>query len=265
MPSQRIYKTEGIVLRHIDFGEADRILTIMTPTLGKIHAIAKGSRKVTSKLASQADLLQRTQFVMAQGRELDVVTQGETAERFDALRTSLWHGTAAYTVAEILDRTMEDRAEHHSIYQLALDTLRRLDLDARQWLADPRPENQAGPQARGWAALRHFEMVLLDDLGYRPAFQQCTMCEREIQPVENGFNAELGGVICPNCLSHSQRRLPLLTLKVLRLIQRTAWTDLPVMRLDSSTLHDVEGVMQSIMTRHLERSLRSWAILNESR
>jgi len=262
MPTSRVYTTEGIVLRHIDYGEADRILTVVTPHQGKFRAIAKGSRKTTSKLAGVADLLTRTQFVFAQGRELDIVTQGETVERFDALRDSLWHGTAAYSIAEALDRALEDRSDQIKIYTLALESLRRLNDDAEQWKADPRPENTAGPATRGWAALRYFELRLLDQLGYRPSFQTCVVCEQALEPVENSFNAELGGAICPNCTRYSQRRLPLLTLKVLRLVQRTAWKDLPVMRLDAATRRDVEGVLQTIIALHLDRSLRSWNMLH---
>jgi DNA repair protein RecO (recombination protein O) len=263
MPIPHVYKTEGLVLRHLDYGEADRILTLVTPEFGKLRAIAKGSRKVTSKMASAVDLVTRGQFVLATGRELDVVTQGVVQERFDHVRESLWHATAGYTVAEALDRALEDREPHEAIYTLALETLRRLDADADAWLAQPDPQNPAGPTARGWAAMRFFELTLLDLLGYRPSFQQCAACETDLQPVEdNGFNAELGGAICPSCSRYSQRHLPLLTLKVLRLIQRTAWDALPVMRLDARARDDVEGVLQSSIALNLDRSLKSWGLLH---
>lgn len=263
MPTPRVYKTEGIVLRHTDFGEADRILTVITPHYGKLRAIAKGSRKITSRMASAADLMARAQFVLAGGRELDVVTQAETQERFDHLRDSLWHGSAAYTVAEAIDRSQEDREPHEEVYTLALETLRRLDADAIAWLADPVPDNQAGPAARGWATLRSFELTLLDILGYRPSFHQCVACESALQAVEtNGFNPELGGALCASCSRHSQRPLPLLALKVLRLVQTTRWEHLPVMRLDARTRDDVEAIVQSLLALNLDRTLKSWSLLH---
>ena len=262
MPTPHIYKTEAVVIRHTNYGEADRILTVMTPQHGKIRLIAKGSRKITSKLASAVDLLTRGQFVLATGRELDVVTQGVVLERFDHLRDSLWHATSGYTIAEALERSLEDREQHEAIYALARDTLRRLDADAEAWLANPVPQNQAGPAARGWATMRSFDLALLDMLGYRPAFHHCVVCEEPLQPVENnGFNAELGGAICPNCSRYGSRPLPLLSLKVLRLIQSTEWQALPVMRLDARTRDDVEAVLQGIFALNLERSLKSWGLL----
>jgi DNA repair protein RecO (recombination protein O) len=262
MPHPHLIATEGIVLRHIDLGEADRILTIFTPQLGKVRAVAKGARKVTSKLAGVSDMLTRSQLLLAAGRELDIVTQGELRERFEHLRQSLWHATAGYAIAEALDRALEDRDPHPDIYRLGLESLQRLDADALAWLADPAPASQAGPEARGWAAMRYFELVLLEALGYRPNFTTCISCDTPLEPVEdNGFNPEQGGALCPQCLRLSQRRLPLLTLKVLRLVQRTEWQALPVMRLDARTREDVESVTRSLLTLALDRSLRAWGLM----
>jgi DNA repair protein RecO (recombination protein O) len=262
VPTPHIYKTEALVIRHTNFGEADRILTVVTPQHGKIRLIAKGARKITSKMASAVDLLTRGQFVLATGRELDVVTQAVVHERFDHVRDSLWHATAGYTVAEALERSLEDRQPHEAIYVLARDTLRRLDADAAAWLAEPVPENQAGPTARGWAAMRVFDLLLLELLGYRPSFHHCVVCEEPLQPVENNaFNAELGGAVCPTCSRYGSRPLPLLTLKVLRLVQSTEWGALPVMRLDARTRDDVEAVLQGVFALNLERSLKSWGLL----
>jgi DNA repair protein RecO (recombination protein O) len=266
MPTTHVYTTEALVLRHTNFGEADRILTLISPPHGKIRAIAKGARKVTSHLASAVDLVTRGSFVLATGRELDVVTQAVVRERFDHMRESLWHATAGFAVTEALDRALADREPHPALYALAVETFRRLDADAAAWLTDPVVANAAGPAARGWATMRFFDLVLLDLLGYRPAFHRCVACESPLQPVEeNGFNAELGGALCPSCTRYSSRRLPLLTLKVLRLVQTTEWDALPVMRLDARTRDDVDAVLEAILALNLERSLTSWSLLHQAR
>ena len=82
-----VYSTEAITLRRTDFGEADRILTLFTPTYGKVHAIAKGARRTTSRLAGHLEPFTRTQLLLASGRDLDIVTQAEGRERLDALAT----------------------------------------------------------------------------------------------------------------------------------------------------------------------------------
>lgn len=255
----RIYTTEGIVIRQIPYGESDRILTIATPHMGKLSVIAKGARKITSKLAGCSDLLTRSTLLIAVGRNLDILTQCEVIERFDALRASLWHATAGFAIAELLQRTMEEHSAHTIVYALSLDAMRRLQNDAESWLIDPSAQSGAGPAGRGWVIARYYEMRLLDVLGYQPSLQECVVCAAQLQPVEdNGFSIELGGVVCPSCQRFSARPLPLLAFKVLRYIQRTDWQDMPVLRLDADTRSVVEAIVQGSLNHYLERPVRAW-------
>src|SRR5712692_10224619 len=109
MRQQHSYSTEAIVLKRTDLGEADRILTLFTPAKGKIRAVAKGTRRPTSKLAGHLDLLTRSQLQVALGRNLDIVTQAEGRENFRYLRTELWHMTCGFYLAELVDRFIEDQ------------------------------------------------------------------------------------------------------------------------------------------------------------
>ena len=74
MRRERLYRTEGIVLREMDYGEADRILTLLTPG-GKLSAIARGIRRPTSRKVGHLGLFYRAQMMLARGRELDTITQ----------------------------------------------------------------------------------------------------------------------------------------------------------------------------------------------
>jgi len=213
MPAHsRVYSTEAIVLRRLDYGEADRIVTVLAPTYGKLRAIARGSRRTTSRLAGHLEPFMRSQLLLATGRDLDTITQAESRERLDHLSTDLWHATAAWYMAELLDRFLEDGEPHPATYHLFLRTLRELDTGA-----------QSPDASRGWLALRYFELHLLDDLGYRPSLHDCVSCGRALQPVDNGYNAELGGAVCSECMRYAQRPLSLPVLKVLRLLQTSSW------------------------------------------
>src|SRR6516162_1991606 len=107
MRSPRVYTTEAVVLRRTDFGEADRILTLFTPHKGKLRAIAKGVRRTTSRLAGHLEPF---------GRALDIVTQAEAIERLDHLNDDLWHATAAWYCAELVDRFLQDDDPHPRVY-----------------------------------------------------------------------------------------------------------------------------------------------------
>ncbi|MGZ3680946.1 MAG: DNA repair protein RecO, partial [Ktedonobacterales bacterium] len=127
MPAHtRVYSTEAIVLRRTNFGEADRILTLFTPSYGKVRAIAKGVRRTTSRLSGHLEPCTRTQLLLATGRDLDIITQAEGRERLDHLRDHHWHATGAWYVAELVDRFLEDADPHPRLYQHFTRTLRLL-------------------------------------------------------------------------------------------------------------------------------------------
>lgn len=286
MPAHpRVYATEAVVLRRTDFGEADRILTLFTPTYGKVRAVAKGVRRTTSRLAGHLEPFTRTQLLLATGRDLDIVTQAEGRERLDHLRTDLWHATAAWYCAELVDRFIEDADPHPRLYPLFIATLRLLDDEAGSAArtlggapsdADVAMGDAATPSVasvgssvtapatagRGWLALRYFELHLLDELGYRPALHSCAGCDTPLRPEENGYNAELGGALCPTCSRYAQRRLSLQALKVLRLLQTSTWEAVPRLRLDATLRAEIEATLQATVRYHLDRDLKSWSFLH---
>ena len=75
MPEERLYRTEAIILRRADLGEADRLLTIFTPGRGKLRVVAKGARKPTSRKSGHVELFTRSNLLIARARELDIVSQ----------------------------------------------------------------------------------------------------------------------------------------------------------------------------------------------
>lgn len=253
MPTHpRVYTTEAVVLRRSDFGEADRILTLFTPTYGKVRAIAKGVRRTTSRLSGHLEPFTRTQVLLATGRDLDVLTQAEGRERLDALRESLWHMSGAWYCSELVDRFLEDADPHPRLYSLYIQTLRLLNTSAAA------PESQS----RCWLGLRYFELRLLDELGYRPALHNCAGCDAPLRPESNGFSAELGGVLCSACSRYAQRHVTLPAFKVLRLLQTTTWEALPPLRLDADVQQEIEGLLQATLRYHLDKDLRSWSFLH---
>ncbi len=264
MRQQHSYSTEAIILKRIDLGEADRIVTLFTPGKGKYHAIAKGTRRPVSKLAGHLELLSRSQLQVALGRNLDIVTQAEGRENFLHLRSDLWHMTCGFYLAELIDRFVEDSTPHLDIYVLLLETLRYLDADAmalEQQRANDTGPSTARADEHTRLLLRYFELRLLSAIGYEPALQNCAHCGNELLPEENGFKASSGGVLCPQCSRFWERRLSLNALKVLRFLQRSKWIEASRLRLDEQLQIELEMVMHSLLRFHLERDLKSWSFL----
>jgi len=196
------------------------------------------------------------------------VSQAEGRENFLHLRSDLWHMTCGFYLAELVDRFVEDQTQHYDIYVLLLDTMRYLDADAnalQQQRDSATPLTPQQEEGHTRLLLRYFELRLLMAIGYEPVLQHCVSCASEILPEENGFRASLGGVLCPQCSPHWERRLSLDALKALRYMQRVKWSEAARMRPDTRLHSELEALMYDLLRFHLERDMKSWSFLEMMR
>ncbi len=119
MRHPRATRADAIVLRRLDYGEADRLITLYTIQQGKVRAIAKGVRRITSRMAGHLDLLTYSSVLLVKGRNLDLITQGQTIEGFSGLRGDVWRTTYACYLAELVDRFTEDGVPHAALFSPA--------------------------------------------------------------------------------------------------------------------------------------------------
>ena len=247
MPDRvRSMRAEAIVLRHMEMGEADRLLWLYTPQRGKVRAIAKGVRKIRSRKAGHLEPFTRVKLQLARGRDLLIITQAETIDAYLTLREDLTNlGYAAYVV-ELLDRFTYDEDENRGLFQLLSDTLSRLN-------TEPDP----------LIPVRYYEIRILDLLGYRPQLFKCLQCETEIKPEDQYFSVEQGGVLCPRCgkAAHEARLISMPALKILRHFQRSSYKDAKRATLTSKTNQEIENLLQHYITYLLERGLNTPAFL----
>src|ERR1044072_1684447 len=114
----RRYTTDAIVLSRFDYGEADRILTLITPAGGKIKAIAKGIRRPTSRIGGSLEPFAELNVLMARGRTFDGVPQVSVGHAWLNLRDSLESAATAWYLAELADRSLEERHAAEPLYTL---------------------------------------------------------------------------------------------------------------------------------------------------
>lgn len=250
MSVPRIYRTEAVVLRHTRFGEADRLLTLFTPHLGKLRVLAKGVLRPTSHMAGHLELFSRSVLLLARTRTFDIVTQAQAEESFIAIRSELDKASGALYAAELLDRLSEEHAESYQSYQLLLTFLR--------WLS--------GAEAAD-LPLRYFEMALLEITGYRPELHMCLRCKQPLEPVLNAFSGAAGGALCPQCAlaDPGARPLSVNALKVLRLLQRGRLPDIQRLRLEAPLARELEQHLRHYLPHVTERELRSAAFVDAVR
>lgn len=248
--NERVYRTEGIVLSRLDYGEADRIVTIFTPARGKIKVIAKGTRRPLSRLGPQIEYFSRTRFHLTRGRELDIVTGVESIDPHLRLREDLDALSHASHMVEILNRLTEERQENDRAYTLLMKSLRLL-CDG----VDP------------FAVTRYYELAMLAALGYRPELYRCVSCNKEIVAEANALSPSMGGLLCPMCRSDDPASYPLSinAQKYLRLLDRSGLADAIGLQLDPRTKGELEGGLGAIFRFLAERELSSLRVWREIR
>ena len=251
MSRARLYKTEAIVLRSMDLGEADRVLTVLTPRLGKLRVIAKGIRKPRSRLGGGLEPFSDVHLVLAIGRTFDVVTQVALEDPHLGLRNDLHSTAAAWYLVELADRFCEGASDSHDAFLLLAQGLSALDA--------------APAEVSRELVARWFELHLLDAMGFRPELGRCLECGAEIGPEGNAFSPVAGGVLGPECAHAAMAARPIDAdgLKVLRHLQRSALPEVLRLRLATSLAREVERLLHATVSAVLERELRSRDFLEE--
>ena len=123
----RTYKVEAIVLGSLDLGEADRILTLFTRQHGKLKVVAKGVRRLTSRKAASLNDFNQVKVVLARGRSLDIITEVELLNSFQAWRNDLVRVGLAYYLTEVASRLTAEGQENMAVYNSLTTSLNRLD------------------------------------------------------------------------------------------------------------------------------------------
>ena len=229
------YKDEGIVLKAIKLGEADRIVTFFTRHHGKVAAVAKGIRKTKSRFGGRLEPFTRVDLMLYRGRSLDTITSVDIVESFKGVRDHYETLTAAASLAELVDKVTPDRERALPVYALLVSGLEAL---------------AAGEST---TVVPAFYVKLLSVSGYHPQLRVCAGCGSH--DALAGFSAPLGGVICESCLNEEEDAVGLSSDRIATLN-----------RLLGSELGQPGGLDETIqLTRllrryaeyHLERPMRS--------
>jgi len=250
MSKPRTYQTEAIIIKKTKLREADRILTLYTPQLGKIQAVARGVRRPRSKMAGHLELLTHSLVSFARGRNLDTIIGSQTINSFLPLKSDLRLSAYALYATELVNQFTVDRIKNPPLFQLLLETMHNLCQKGNNELV-----------------LHYFELHLLNEVGYRPQFQHCVSCRSPLKPTTNSFCSSAGGVLCPNCTQNQRLTYPLSVnaLKVLRFLQSNDYKTASRLKLNSALSHEIEEIIRHYLKYLMEREVKSAAWLDTLR
>ncbi len=195
------YKATGIVLRRMNLGEADRIITILTREHGKVRAVAKGVRRIKSRMAGHLEPFGAVEFMFASGRNLDIVTSARLVRSGDGISgtpESLYYG---FLLAEMLDKLIEEGVEQAALYEVVEDCYADL--------------NRRGGDS---VVELFFKLRLLEALGYKPRLEGCSICGQSDVGAQYFFVPEIGGIVDGTCTNHRQFAMELNRIKLWRLM-----------------------------------------------
>ncbi|HEV3452381.1 MAG TPA: DNA repair protein RecO [Acidimicrobiia bacterium] len=237
-----LYRDQGVVVRTIKLGEADRIVTILTRGQGKVRAVAKGVRKPGSRFGARLEPTSHVALQCYRGRELDIVTQVETIDAHRALREHYGCLTHAVSMLEAVDQVAQEREPNLARYRMLVGALRTL---AEQ----PSPIVSTA-----------FFWKLLSLEGFHPLLDVCVRCGDGATSFA-GFDLDDGGVLCEPCARTTGRRVDPAALAVIgdmvggRVARVLADPPPP------DVLTEVERLGIRALEYHSERRLRSAALL----
>ncbi len=242
----QIHSSEAIVLRHLNYGEADRIVTFLTADRGRLKGFARGARKSRRRFGAALEPFARVRLQWSAGRgEMVSLREADLVDLRSGLRTDLAAFALAGYGCELLEELLGDAQGHSGAFPLLEAFLAHL--------------------AAGGTALEArllFELRLLQEAGYMPHLLHCSECAVTLAAPEAAFDPARGGSLCPPCAG-SARRLSLGTLGSLARLLHTPVTAFDGIRLGERTLLEGGVALTAALRPHLLHPLRSLPFLEQ--
>lgn len=127
-----VFTTEGIIIKRNNFGEADRILTVITQYKGKVRIVAKGVRKITSRRGGNVELLNKVKLHIYEGKGMPILTEAESIQTFPKIKAELMIVSYASYIIELADKLLPEAQPNPIAYQLLASILGLLESNPRQ-------------------------------------------------------------------------------------------------------------------------------------
>jgi DNA repair protein RecO (recombination protein O) len=250
MTAPRSYQIEALILKRTKLGETDKILTLYSPSGGKLRAVAKGASRPGSKLGGHVEIMTHSQLFLSKGRNLDIITQAQTIDSFMPVKENLKLTTGGLYIMELVDAFTSEEVVDKSLFSLIIETLQQL-----------------GQAKNPASVIRYFELHLLEYSGYKPQMQKCSSCNATLQPAKNCFSPAQGGVLCLDCGFEEpvSRPISLNALKVIRLWQNTNFKNALKVNIKDDLAIELELLLRDYIRYILERQIKSVDFLDKIR
>jgi DNA repair protein RecO (recombination protein O) len=240
-------KTNGIVLKGTNFGEADRILTILTERQGKIKAIAKGVRKIRSHMAGALEPFMLVDLQFHEGRSMHIVTGAVIVDDYSGIHNDLDKISQAFYIGELIDKLVPEDIHAPEVFEIAKEIFSLISAELKT------------------VVMRAFELKIVEAGGFKPELFNCIHCREAITPNDNYWDGVEGGLICSNCqkIERHGKEIKDETVKLLRFFERNSLFEVNRLRLDEGVQDEVEKILINYLDNVLERELKSRSFISQ--
>ncbi|WP_339256472.1 DNA repair protein RecO [Paenibacillus sp. FSL R5-0713] len=243
-----LYRVEGIVIRSMDYGEGNKIITLCTESGGKVGVLVRGAKKPKSRHAALVQPFTYGQYVYFRNTGLGTLNAGEIVESYHELREDLVKASYASYACELLDRVLQDEETGAFWFKQLKACLQAL-------------KDEKDPIV----ITSLYEMKILQAAGYGPQFDECISCNQE-RPDEQLFvSPRLGGVLCRACKHFDPPAMSVSpkALKLLRLFAQLDLQRLGNISVSESTRDEIKKLMRAFMDHQLGLNLKSRSFLDQ--
>jgi len=186
----KTYTTTGIILKRRDYQENDRLFCVYSKDYGKIDILAKGTKKIVSKLNPYLEPFYLVDLMIAKGKAFDKLANANIVKTFSNLRTVNLTGFFILNyLSEAIDNLILGQTTQTNKFELLLEVLDLLDNEILK----------SSDKERLLGLANVYIFKLLNLLGYRPEIKRCVMCHKGILLTKNIFDFSHGGIICEDC------------------------------------------------------------------
>ncbi|UUZ96126.1 DNA repair protein RecO [Paenibacillus sp. P25] len=240
------FRVQAIVIRSMDYGEGNKILTLFTREQGKMSVVARGAKKVKSRYGSVAQLFTLGEFLFFKSGQLGTLNHAEIIEPYYKIREDLHKVAHASYLAELTDRMMGDQEGRPFLFDQLLGSMTAIQEDKDPQIID-----------------HLYEMKMIMYGGYTPELDCCVNCRENREPA--AFSAGLGGILCDRCLFRDPgaTRISPGVRKLLKLFVQTDVRRLGQIDVKPATKEALKHLMRSYFDMHVGLKLKSRDFLEQ--
>ncbi len=250
-------KASAIVLRSLDYGESDRIITFYTDDFGKLTGIAKGARRSKRRFPNALELfsLSNILFSIRSGGGMALIESCDVINHYSGIRANLEKTLVASYFIDLTAQFTSEGKKNRNLFQLLQNSLEIID---------------AGNCSD--TITRLFELHLLKLKGFEPVLDRCIICKTPVNEIEIAyrtrpllFSLSGGGIKCPKCNSDNKHSIPISigTIMTLLMGKEMEISKIHRLTLSSQAAEESKKVLVSFIQHLLGKDLKSLDVINK--